>query len=185
VKTAEIIISTTVDYKGQTLQAIEDALKQHQQAFGSTIHKQLCGVRYTSRFYQSSRTHGLSLSSIGDRLREAGFSPDTHRIIFWHTNLDCVVFSRAIRGHSQLFDYTTTNKLMCMRDTNEISCLQPYNLAHLLKDCSSVLSAKCGFMYRSWFDEELTMHMPDADIPAMCRLYQLFLSVWRSWLESA
>jgi hypothetical protein len=29
VKTAEIVISTTVDYEGQTLQAIEDALEQH------------------------------------------------------------------------------------------------------------------------------------------------------------
>jgi hypothetical protein len=133
VKTAEIVISTTVDYEGQTLQAIKDALEQHQQAFGSTIHKQLYGVRYTSRFYQSSQTHRLSLSSISDRLREVGFRPDTHCIISWHTNLDCVVFSRAIRGHSQLFDYTTTNELMCIRDTNEISCLQPYNLANLLK----------------------------------------------------
>jgi hypothetical protein len=181
-KTGAIVLSTTVDYDGRGLQDVEDALEQHQQSYGSTVHKGLSTVRYFSKFYKSEHTHGMTLAAIGDYLRSVGFNPNTHRITSWFSGVDCVIFHRAILGHSQLLDYTPYHTLIHLPDEHGDSCLQPYSLSHTLKACSNISSQRCGYVYRSFCDEDLEMHWPDANPLAMYRLYQLFLEVSGQWV---
>lgn len=66
------------------LKAIEIAVLEHHERFkaktskGSPIIYQK--VPYMRSQYHKIYTNGLSLASVGDKIRLVGFNPDTHRI---------------------------------------------------------------------------------------------------------
>jgi hypothetical protein len=125
------ILRTAVDYSGRTLESLEDELAAHQEMHGS-IPTHLMQRGYMSRWYPGATTHGMSMTAIGDSIRAAGFQPSTHKVISWSTSIDLAVFQRALLGHNDLIDTTPYESLMGSYE--DVPCLQPFNLAVLVKE---------------------------------------------------
>lgn len=183
VKTDAIILSTTIDYESSTTQFIQDTLEQHQTQLGSTLSVSM-RTPYFTKFHHAATTSGMSPASVGDHLRAAGFSPETHRIISWYSKIDVCVFGRALHGHSHLIDLTPTVRLSGLNDKYNQPVLQTYNLSHIVKASISLEFQGCGFVYRSLFQtgEPLEMHLPDNDTLAMARIYRLFIQETAVWV---
>lgn len=182
-KTGEIVVSTTIDYDSMSTQDLSDATKRYQRAIGGGIAGYYETVSI-QKYYHADHTSGMSLAAVCQQLLAKGFSPDTYRVILWHRMFDCIAFARAIQGRSQLFDSIPRDPLKCMKDSRNQVCLQPYNLACIMKQSSTLLSSACGFMYRTLFPRAywMRMHTADVDTLARVRMYHLFMEVIVSWL---
>jgi hypothetical protein len=114
-------------------------MQEHQQKRGST-GSPFTKSPYFTKFYRSDTASGMSLAAVGKFIRDAGFTPNTHRIVSWYTPVDVYIFRRALLGHSQLIDMTPTPSLMELYSNDGATCLQPYNLATIVKHSSNLTS---------------------------------------------
>ncbi|KAH8723509.1 hypothetical protein GQ44DRAFT_773885 [Phaeosphaeriaceae sp. PMI808] len=130
-KTEDIIISTTVDYEGRTLQSIEDELEQHQSQFGVHAHKIFGKANYFSNFYQARTTSGMSLAAIDDFIRAAGFSLETHRVLGWFKVFDACVFGRALLGLFRPVCSTTKKRLAASTMADKYQQINAFRQAHV------------------------------------------------------
>jgi hypothetical protein len=111
-QTGEIVISTPIGYDQIELEELEQQLFQYhsvtQRRTGNI--PPLCQRRYFTKYYNSTTTIGMDLAAVGRAMREAGFSPETHRIFSWYTRLDVYVLyivqkqSTRFRKASPFFD---------------------------------------------------------------------------------
>ncbi|KAH4308175.1 hypothetical protein HBH79_114170 [Parastagonospora nodorum] len=177
----KVVVSTTIDYGSMPLQKLHDMIVTRLAAKGSR-RKGFHLVPYMRKQYRDNKTVRLSLASVGDCVREAGFSPDTHRVISWYSSLDIAIFNRALRGHSEVFDTTPFTTLAALEDARGINCLQPVNFCHALKRCSNLVSVRCGFVYRSIFPGKwLQMHNSDNDTLVANEILQYLLCEMEKW----
>ncbi|KAI8939782.1 hypothetical protein NX059_003523 [Plenodomus lindquistii] len=129
---------------------------------------------YISKWYpNSNRTTGMKLDAFGAAIRAAGFTPSTHRILSWYSNVDIEVFSRALRKDNSLLNQIPRKHLTRLIDDSGENCLQSVNLGILVKWSSNLTSGRLGFVFRSLFpDHRLDMHQPENDTLATCMVYQ-------------
>jgi hypothetical protein len=128
--TERVVLLTSIDHDGIALKEIERLVVEH---YGGRNTPVWCWVAHFSRFYPGSlTTTGMSLAAVGDHLRDAGFSPQTHHILSWYSSMDIAVVCRALLGHSQLFDFTPLDGL-CAQVDESSQILQPFNIATLAR----------------------------------------------------
>jgi hypothetical protein len=94
-----------------------------------------------------------------------------------------VTLSQPLGLINDLIDTTLYESLMDFSDGKGTPCLQPFNIAKLIKNCTNLTSHACGFAYRSLFPgQQLQFHLPENDTLALARMYQLFLRETASWV---
>lgn len=101
-----------------------------------------CRQVYFARFYSSSTTNGLKLTTKGRILRASGFSPSTHRIFSWWTSVDVFVLSRALHGCNALIDQAPLSDIAVLDGSEQV--MQPDNLANTINRCTTLSNAKCS-----------------------------------------
>jgi hypothetical protein len=180
----KIILSSLVDYDSMNLEdMMEEMDKYDTPASANAPQRFRRTIEQLHRNYHGPQTTGLGLGAIGEALIEAGFHADTHRVISWYSPMDMQVFSRAIRGDSDLISARKGPKTFFqLHDTSGRPSLQPINLGHLVKRCSNLLSGSMGYVHRSLFDtKRLLMHEAENDTLAMYDVYQRFLRETKHW----
>ncbi|KAJ4340954.1 hypothetical protein N0V95_007356 [Ascochyta clinopodiicola] len=184
-RSGKIVLSTSVDYGNMDLDDLETTLTQrqsNQQKLPSSWMKKSSFIR----FYNHTHTIGVSLSAIGRRLRAEGFTPGTHKLVSWWSTVDTDVVCRALLGNDDLIDTTPPAQLYAAAATNSgpVYCIQPFNLATLVKQCTDLKNARLGYVFRSTFPQArtLTMHVADNDTLAMVKVFHLVESVSRDWV---
>lgn len=175
--TNKIVISTMIDYGAIPLQDFEDALIAHLTRTGTAHSQSFHKLGYTRKQYRNIKTCSLSLAAVGDCFRDAGFSPETHRIISWYSKADEAIVHRALLGHSEIFDTTRYSDLKVLNDAHGTNCFQLVDITRLLRKCSNLSSVGCGFVYRSIFPGMyLEMHDPENDKLAANLILEYLLS---------
>jgi hypothetical protein len=147
-------------------------------------------VSYLGQFYHSDVTFGTTHHAIGDVARAAKYSPETHRILSWHSSTDGIAFARAIFGDSALVSFVrhTSWQQLLDRLRNAITNAKSFQTAkvdRLIKRCTNFWSVACGFAYRSRFPEavKLKMHFSDNDTLDFFRMYELLFAESSSWVH--
>ncbi|KAJ4367067.1 hypothetical protein N0V83_007597 [Neocucurbitaria cava] len=177
--TGRIVVSSLVDYSSMSLQDLSNEVDR----FNKGRKSSFTSVSFMARHYRSDFTRGLSLATIGQILRNAGFNPDTHRILSWYSHVDIVTFGRAIYGDNNPISKTNAAKFRYLRDSNADDCFQPIQLGYLIKHCTDLRSGQLGFVHRSLCPgRQLVMHDAENDTLAMYEVYQQFLSRTREFV---
>jgi hypothetical protein len=93
----------------------------------------------------------MTLSAVGDAIRAAGYSTATHRVVSRASYADGVTFARAYLREDRVVSLTPWRQLVDrLVDTNTRSkTIQAINITKLLKNCTNLNSAACGFAHRS------------------------------------
>jgi hypothetical protein len=137
----------------------------------------------TNWYTEDGVTEGPSLTEVGEYLVNAGFDRNTHRIISWCPAVDVVVFSRALFGHSMLFDDTPYDTFRSLKDDDGNECLQPFSLSIIVKDCSNLEHQCCGYIYSSKFPAAvMKMHRPENETLATALVLQGFVAGTKTWV---
>lgn len=179
-RTAELVLSTPIDYDDIDLGDLEDLLAAHQGDRGTSTFMR---KRYFQKFYNSTTTNGMSLSAGGRHLKTAEFTPETHKVISWYTSVDEHVFCRAILGHDQVLDPTPGVQLMYLVAGSN-ACLQPFDLARMLRASTNLSNIRLGYVFRSLFptQRQLKMHDPNNDTLAAVKVLRLIEGVSQQWV---
>ncbi|KAH5703725.1 hypothetical protein HBI18_255280 [Parastagonospora nodorum] len=181
-KTGDVVVSTSIDY-GMALSDIDATLKPYVTS-GRTMQSYVLTQRYLSKFYTGLKTHGLTLREVGEAIRKAGFSPDTHRVLSWHSSVDVFIFHRALLGDGALLSPRTESKLGSLLDSGGRNCLQPFNVAVMLQHCSDLAYTRCGYVFRSLLPGiSMEMHLADNDTFAMYQIYKRLMLESAPWVE--
>jgi hypothetical protein len=179
VRSNHVILSTSIDY----LTEMQLKIAEHQGKRGASTW---CKAPYFSRFYSgSSTTKGMSLAAVGQHLRKAGFTPQTHRLLSWYTPIDLNVICRSLLGDSQLFNETPADKLRLHVQAVDRECLQLFDVARMMRGCTNLSACRLGYTFRSLFpaERDLQMHDPDNDTLAMVKVFHVLRRASRGWVS--
>lgn len=183
--TKRIILFTNVDYD-MSLAEVQAALYAQQDKYSDADHRPRgCSSSSSSfqRFYHGDRTNDLSLSAIGEATRRAPFSPQTHKVLSLYCSVDIAIFHRELLGDSALISRDPSKNLTSLLDpTSGEVCLQPVNIAIVLRDCTNLASVKLGYAYRPFFSDFLVTCFADNNTLVMCHLYDELVREGRAWV---
>ena len=178
-RTGDIVLSTCIDYGGIGIDYLQRLIMQHSGSKWTYANK----TAQYERHYKAACTHGMTLSAIGEFLRDAGFTTATHVLLSWWTSIDCEVICRALLGNDDLFETTPKNELFAAVD-GFIACSQPFNLAWIVRHCSKLSSMRLGYVFRSLFPDQRTleMHVADNDTLALVQISHFVGFASQRWL---
>ena len=148
-----IVFSSTIDYGGIQLDDMVELISREYHNVGKVASAQFVNVAFARKQHQSHVTTGFSLSAVGDKLREAGFSPEMHRLICWYTKADMNLIGRALRGEDDFLNGKPSRLFTSLQDSNDNEVFKPFDIARLMKATSSLESCALGYTYRSLFQD--------------------------------
>ncbi|OAL45341.1 hypothetical protein IQ07DRAFT_684273 [Pyrenochaeta sp. DS3sAY3a] len=127
----------------------------------------------------------MYLSAIGDKLKEAGFRPDTHRLLSWHSSINMAGIFRALNGDSDLISTYPIPKVWTILSLSGEQYLQPVNIAWLVQLCSNLTSARLQRVYGPLLPKAAvpSFHNASDDTMALYFIYERLIKEPRSWYE--
>lgn len=177
-QTGETVLSTPVSYEGRSLDDIE------KESVTKSGMKTPYNTRRTfERHYNAEHTHVVSLSSVGNSLRRAGFDPVTHVLLSWRATTDIDIIYQALLGHHALLDRTRRKHMYAAISPSRLWS-QPFSLGLMVRWSSDLTCTRLGYVFRSLFPDQNTfqMHLADNDFLAMVQILHFFAHASREWV---
>ncbi|KAJ8115665.1 hypothetical protein OPT61_g2730 [Boeremia exigua] len=155
-RTKEVILLTTIDYDNMPTSNIQQQIRQH------LLPHSINSAPFLRSHYNAPITTGMSLRAIGNKIRAAGFSPQTHRLVSWQTILDHQAFHRALLGRDMLIDSVSHVELRAMAGP-VAECMQPFNLVQIVRRMTTLTRLTPSYVYRSFYPEKEVPNWHHAD----------------------
>lgn len=116
----------------------------------------------------------MSLTVIREVIRQAKFSPQTHRIISWFTTTNASALCRALSDLDVLVDQRLLSDLEVL--DRDKTVMQLYSIAWAVKKCTNLTRCSCSFVYHPFISRQnLVFQDPDQDALANSQIYKFLI----------